>query len=298
MRRVSSLLVAFLVGLVACGDERSERADVTASPSPLPSPVPDATLADYDAQTFSASSSVDNEWYPLVPGTHFVYEGRFTEDGERLQHTVEFTVTDLTKEVDGVEARAIIDRDYIEGELVEHELAFFAQDDHGNVWLMGEYPEEYSDGEFEGAPDTWLAGVKGARAGVMMRAQPSPDTSAYLQGLWDPIEFKDKAQVLRIEDETCTPLDCYRSPLLIQEWNPDEPGAFQLKYYARGVGNVRVGWAGKNEEEKEVLVLTSLEQLDDAGITAVRDEALALERRAYEISKTVYGDTSPLEQSP
>ena len=41
--------------------------------------------------------------------------------------------------------------------------------------------------------------------------------------------------------------------------HPRAPAARQLKYYANGVGNVRVGWAGR--EEKEVLELTRVAQL-------------------------------------
>jgi hypothetical protein len=81
------------------------------------------------------------------------------------------TVTDLTKEINGVDTMVVWERDYTEGEEVEAELAFFAQDNDGNVWHMGEYPEEYEDGEFEKAPG-WLAGLKGASAGIAMRQSP------------------------------------------------------------------------------------------------------------------------------
>ena len=69
------------------------------------------------------------------------------------------------------------DRDINDGKLLEGELAFWAQDDDGNVWLMGEYPEEYDDeGNFEAAPDTWFSGIDRARAGIMMRGDPQPGT--------------------------------------------------------------------------------------------------------------------------
>jgi hypothetical protein len=48
------------------------------------------------------------------------------------------------------------ERDYSDGQEVEAELAFFAQDKDGNLWHMGEYPEEYEGGEFEKAPG-WRA---------------------------------------------------------------------------------------------------------------------------------------------
>ena len=64
------------------------------------------------------------------------------------------------------------DRDFLEGKLQEQELAFFAQDDQGNVWNFGEYPEEYENGKFTGAPSTWIRGVDGAYGGIHMLSQP------------------------------------------------------------------------------------------------------------------------------
>jgi hypothetical protein len=286
------VVVACLVlALTACGDPKTDSSSAAASRVD----VPIVGHTDYQAQEFTDADTVDNPWLPLVPGMRFVYDGKITEDGVRADHRVVFTVTDATKVIDGVRTRAIIDEDYLDGELLEYELAFFAQDDDGNVWLMGEYPEEYEDGEFVGAPDTWLAGVAGAQPGVMMRAQPAEGTSAYYQGIWEAIEFKDRAEVIQTDGHTCTPLECHQNVLVTREGNPDEPGAFQLKYYARGIGNVRVGWAGPKEKEREVLALTRLEDLGPEEMQALRAEVLKLERRAYEVSKVVYGDTAPIQ---
>ncbi|MEV7907643.1 hypothetical protein [Streptomyces anulatus] len=48
------------------------------------------------------------------------------------------------------------DRDYSDGKLVETELAFFAQDDDGNVWHFGQYPEVHENGRLVEAP-AWLS---------------------------------------------------------------------------------------------------------------------------------------------
>jgi hypothetical protein len=80
--------------------------------------------------------------------------------------------------------------------------------------------------------------------------------------------------------------------------NPATPGAFQLKYYAPGVGNVRVGWGGPNEEEHEELVLTELTLLDDDAFADVRAKALEQEARAYDMSAAAYADTAPATQRP
>src|SRR5215207_4291435 len=130
---------------------------------------------DFDPTNFDNSTTVDNKWFPLVPGDHSVFEGSAIDDGERISRRVVSTVTDLTKEINGVNTILVWERDYSEGELVEAELAFFAQDTYGNVWHMGEYPEEYENGEFDKAPG-WLAGFKGAKAGIAMMAQPRLNT--------------------------------------------------------------------------------------------------------------------------
>jgi hypothetical protein len=79
-----------------------------------------------------------------------------------------------------------------------------------------------------------------------------------------------------------------------EEFNPDEPGSFQLKYYAPGVGNVRVGWKG-DDPSRETLKLVKLVQLSAEALADVRAEALKLEKRAYTLSKDVYAQTSPAE---
>ena len=121
---------------------------------------------DFDPNNFDRPDAVDNKWFPLEPGTRFIYEGTTVEDdGTVVPHRVEITITDLTKVIGGVRSVVSWDLDYSDGELVEAELAFFAQDNDGNVWRMGEHPEEYEDGKFVEAP-TWIHGLQDARAGI------------------------------------------------------------------------------------------------------------------------------------
>ena len=82
---------------------------------------------------FSHPLAVNNPMFPLVVGTQFIYEGKIVQDGESKPHGVTFTVTDVSKVVDGVQTVVAWDRDFLEGRLQEQELAFFAQDDRGNV---------------------------------------------------------------------------------------------------------------------------------------------------------------------
>ena len=88
---------------------------------------------------------------------------------------------------------------------------------------------------------------------------------------------------------------CYQDVLIAREFEPDKPEASQLKYYARGVGDVRVGWLGKRDQDREMLDLVKFVHLDQQALAEVRREALRLEARAYKVSKDVYGRTLPSE---
>ena len=90
------------------------------------------------------------------------------------------------------------------------------------------------------------------------------------------------------------PADCYENVLVVEEFEPSKPGAFQLKYYAPGVGNVRVGWRGKNDVDHEVLKLVEVRQLDEAGMDEVRQAVLELDEHAF-ARIPAYGATSPIE---
>jgi len=253
------------------------------------------TVSDGGRGTFSDPTRIDNRWFPLTPGTQFTYEGQANRGEGQRRHRVVFTVTDLVKVVDGVRTVLLWDRDYNAGVLQENEITFHAQDDEGTVWNFGEYPEEYRRGKLSGAPDTWLAGTDRARAGIVMLAEPKPGTPSYLQGFAPAIEFADRARVYRTRLKTCVPVECYGNVLLTDEWNPAEPGAHQRKYYASGVGNIRIGSAGK-DAERETLVLTRLRRLSPPAMVFVRREALKLDARAYRVRPDVYGHTPPAQR--
>jgi hypothetical protein len=298
IRRLAVAALALPLALAACssnggGSSRTPSAS-SASPSTQAAPK-DVTDKDYNRNNFSNSAQITNKWFPLQPGTQFVYSGQINQDGERVEHRVVFTVTDLTKEIDGVRNVVLYDLDYNAGELAEAELAFHAQDNNGNIWNMGEYPEEYDAGKFTGAPDTWITGLAGARAGVIMRADPRVGTSSYLQGWAPAIDFNDTAKVLKQGQRTCVPVSCYDNVLVTDEWNPDEPDAHQQKFYAPDVGNIRADFAGTKETEKEVLKLVKVAHLDPAAMAKIRDAALKLDKRAYTSTKGLYNSTPPAQ---
>src|SRR6185295_16995387 len=214
-----------------------------------------------------------------------------------VPHRLVITVTDLTKMIGGVRALTTWDLDYMDGELEEAELAFFAQDKDGNVWRMGEYTEEYQKGKFVVAAP-WLHGLQGAHAGIEMKAKPMPGTPSYSQGWGPAVHWTDRGRVDQVGQKTSVPAGRYEDVLVIAEVSQSEPDAQQLKYFARGVGNVRVGWRGAGEKTKETLELTKIEKLDEKALSDVRASALTLEKSGYTHSKDVYAHTPPAERLP
>ncbi len=249
----------------------------------------DVTHTDFHAATFTHSLAIDNGYLPLSPGTELTLEGTVNVNGSPAIHRVVFTVTDLSKKLDGAKSRVIYDVDATAGVVTEAELAFMAEDDRGNIWNTGEYPEVFEGGVFVGAPDAWIGGVQDALPGVGMRAEPRPGTSDYYQGLVPSIEFGDLASIVGIVPKLCVPVGCFRHVLQIKETNTFLAEGFQMKYYAPGVGNIKIDFLGGAEEES--LQLVQVRKLGKEGLERVRTEALRLDRRAYRVTRDIYGDT-------
>lgn len=246
---------------------------------------------------FPNPPSIDNGFLPLRPGMRFVLTGSDGEGDETVARRVEITVTDLTKVIDGVRTIAVSERDFTDGMLTEDELAFRAQEDDGKwVWEFGEYPEEFDeDGRFHGAPSTWLQGVRGGLGGLAMPADPRTVQPSYLQafapGDAGDIIF-DCARLYLANQRTAVPAGVFKNVLVNEEWSvldPFEP--HQLKYYAPGVGLVRVGVLDNQPGEK--LVLTEARRLCRQQLKPISDHALRLDERAYTFALEVFTEDVP-----
>ena len=112
---------------------------------------------------------IDNPYFPLAPGTTFIYEG---QTAEGFEHD-EFAVTHHTRVILGVRCVEVRDTVKTDGQLTEDTLDWFAQDRDGNVWYFGENTHELEDGLITTIDGTFMAGVNGDKPGIIMKAHPA-----------------------------------------------------------------------------------------------------------------------------
>ena len=116
------------------------------------------------------SASVTNPWFPLKPGTTYIYRG--TKDKKQLRDI--FVVTNQTAVIDGVSCVVVSDKGYLNGILSERTKDYYTQDNQGNVWCFGEDTAELnSNGQITSTEGSWRTGVSGAQPGIFMDANPS-----------------------------------------------------------------------------------------------------------------------------
>jgi hypothetical protein len=270
MRRALLPAALALAVLEGCGGGSGSGAPETAASSTgvgtvasATAPVLEpATAVPFDPTSFSDPLRIDNAWFPMTPGTQLALEG----EADRGQ-----------------------------GVLRETELAFFAQDDAGNLWNLGEYPEEWDSRRFAGAPSTWVSGHAGALGGIHVQARPVVGSPTYVEGEAPAISFLDHARVAGLGAEACAPVGCFGDVLVVDEWDPlaQPADGHQLKHYAPRKGPVRVEPVGG--EEEETLVMTEHHTLDAATLDRVREAALRLDARAYQFQPKIWSTTSPAE---
>jgi hypothetical protein len=208
--------------------------------------APTPATDDINAENFT--TNIDNPFFPLQPGTTFIYKG--SKEGSKQRD--EFAVTDRTVVIDGVTCRVVHDKVFMQGVLQEDTFDYFAQDVDGNVWYFGEDTEELdSKGRVVSTAGTWRAGVDGAQPGIIMEAHPKVNDH-YFQEVAAPIA-QDEAIVLNLHEIVAVPFGKFTNCLQTKEFTQLEPGNIEHKFYARGVGFI-LGVVVKGGKERLALV--------------------------------------------
>jgi hypothetical protein len=205
----------------------------------------------FDLGNFHAPLLIDNLYLPMPPGLRVV-NSEVSVD-ECIIDDVVVTAdskSDFQGAYAGLTARVVTDKAWLDEDcdggrdlLLESTFDWYAQDDAGNVWYVGEDTTEFQyddegtllDSSKEGS---WQAGTDGAIAGLIMLAAPSPGDFYQQEFAADTAE--DAAKVVGMDRNVETGLGSFGGCLITKEWSPLDPGAIEHKYYCPNAGLVLV----------------------------------------------------------
>jgi len=224
-----------------CRDQLEARQDACDELGPTPY-APLITPANFVA-------TIDNPYFPLTPGTTYIYEGQIDGAFER----VEFSVTHRTKVILGVTCVEVHDVATIDGERAEDTVDWFAQDVDGNVWYFGENTFELEDGLISSIDGAWLGGIDEAKPGIVMPAHPA--VGDFYRQEFSLANAEDLAEVLSLGASVSVPFGTFSPCLQTEETTPLSPDHREHKFYAPGIGNVLTidPETGERSELKQII---------------------------------------------
>lgn len=269
------VLVLLIPIVVACNSDSK-----TPTPEVEPPAFVDPVEPDFSSSLFDDNSAmVNNDYFPLIPGQAFIYEG---ENDEGEMERIEINISHDTKEVDGIMTAIVVDRVYVDDELVEETFDWYAQDISGNVWYMGEDSAEYEDGEKLNNEGSWESGKdiadvgSNATAGIIMKTE-FIEGDTYQQEFY-PGVAEDMAKIDSVNVDISLADGSTYSTIKILEWNPLEADSSrEFKYVASGIGLVL---EEKEDGSGRIELIDSSDQKNPA-ITAENFTNLTMVDNAY-----------------
>ena len=205
---------------------------------------------------FSDPLTIDNAFFPFVPGAFKEFAGsdHGTKTGAKDFY---LTKTRMFKwNGDKVACRILVEEAFENDELVERSFNYFAQADDGTVYYFGEVVDNYENGVVANHDGSWLVG------GVTLRSDPP---AAEVGNAGKPAVFMpanpELGDVFKPEDlypivdETATVVGVdlsvtingmkYYGAIQIEETTLLDPDSSEFKWYAPGVGVVKVQTNGE-----------------------------------------------------
>jgi hypothetical protein len=149
---------------------------------------------------------------------------------------IEMEVLAETRVVMGVECVVVRDTASAGGEVIEDTWDWYAQDEDGNVWYLGEDTAEYEGGEVVSTEGSWEGGVDGARPGIIMPAEPAVG-DVYRQEFY-PCEAEDMGEIVGLDESVTVPAGTFDGCLQTRDYTPLDPDVSEHKYSCPGAWTV------------------------------------------------------------
>ena len=185
--------------------------------------------AEFQVDKSTLKNTGANPYFILQPGYKLFYKGGTT--------TLVITVTNDTKLVDGVETRVIEEREEKGGKLAEVSRNYFVIDPAtSDLYYFGEDVDMYKDGKITDHEGSWLAGVNGAKFGMMMPGKPKVGDKFYQERA--PKVALDRSEIVGMNVTIETPAGKFEKCLKTDDTSDLESG-HSPKVYAPGIGLVK-----------------------------------------------------------
>jgi hypothetical protein len=184
------------------------------------------------------SATVDHPLFPLSSLRSMAYAGieGDPDSGERARVRSVSRVLEEPGEVSGAPVTVVEVREFEDGELVEHTLDYYAQDDEGNVRYMGERVDDIEDGKVVAHEGQWLAGKGDAKPGLFMPADPQ--VGDVFEQERAPGVAEDRSEVVEVDLEVAVPAGRFDGCIKTEDFAPLDKTK-EFKFYCPGVGLVR-----------------------------------------------------------
>lgn len=175
-----------------------------------------------------------NAYYPLHVGSVAVLEGM--EDGQL--NRVERTVLPETKLIMNVPTHILEHKRFIGGQIYEIANNYYVETVDGDVCYFGEDVTFFENGQAINTDGTWLAGVDGARPGLIMPALPVEGDAYFQENA--PGVAQDMGYIAAIGGTDTLGGLSYKDIVTVMDSNPLETcDVEETKRYAPGVGEVQ-----------------------------------------------------------
>ncbi|MFH2108575.1 MAG: hypothetical protein ABII93_07900 [Chrysiogenia bacterium] len=176
---------------------------------------------------------VDHPYFPLLPGQTRHYQT--TQDDNYAEVTV--TATGNIRLIMGVLCLGVQERLVADQRLFEDTWRWYAQDRDGNVWYFARETKKY-DYDVVSEDWSWQAGINGAKPGMVMVGRPADYLNKEYREEYVAGVEEDKAQVLSLNETVTVPYGTFSGCIKIKVYSDLDPGRFEHRYYASGIGLV------------------------------------------------------------
>ncbi len=215
-----------LIGsLLSCSKEKG--VDPSRSPESSYSPQ-------LNAAHFQPHGQVNNQYIRHQVGKTYVYTGRGDEGDEQI----EVTLSTEQYEILGITCAIIVEDTRVNGDIIEEEATYVAEDLEGNVWTLGAAVKNFNtSGAIINNHASWISGSDGAKPGIVMLANPQIGMKYRQEYYFNVAE--NQAEIASTGSSVTTAMGTFHDCLVITEWSELEPDILEHKIYAPGIGLIK-----------------------------------------------------------